>query len=170
VHVVRPSPRSLNPRERYPAACVPPNRSGWVRGGGGGIFSLPNLHSESKCKRVSQMKTLNMFYLVIYWTQKFHNVFIFLCSIVLPPVGHSSNHEYHCWILQDNRAVVRIIMALLRFSFDSPSYFDAFIGFVLSEIHVQSQKWNHLCQLWVGCWDYIYWEKFLLVFCYLQGP
>ena len=25
-----------------------------------------------------------------------HNDFIFLCSILLPPVGHSSNHEYHC--------------------------------------------------------------------------
>jgi len=46
--------------------------------------------------RVSQMKTLNMFYLVIYWTQKVHNDFIFLYNIVLPPVGHSSNHEYNC--------------------------------------------------------------------------
>jgi len=43
---------------------------------------------------VSQMKTLNMFYPVIYWTQKVHNNFIFLCSIALPPVSHSSNHEY----------------------------------------------------------------------------
>jgi len=58
--------------------------------------------------RVSQMKPLNMFYLVIYWTPKVHNDLIFLCSIVLPPVGHSSNHGYHCWNLQDNRAVVRI--------------------------------------------------------------
>jgi len=38
------------------------------------------------------MKTLNMFYFVIYWTQKVHNDFIFLCGIVLPPVGHSSDH------------------------------------------------------------------------------
>ena len=66
--------------------------------------------------RVSQMKTLNMFYLVIYWTQKVHNDFILLCSIVLPPVGHSSNHEYHCSDLRNNRAVVRIFIALLRFS------------------------------------------------------
>ena len=72
--------------------------------------------------RVSQMKTLNMFYLVIYWTQKVHNEFIFLCSIVLPPVGHSSNHEYHCWNLQDNRAVVRSFIAIFRFSVESPSY------------------------------------------------
>jgi len=68
------------------------------------------------------MKTLNMFYLVIYWTQKVHNDFIFVCSIVLPPVGHSSIHEYHCWNLQDNWAVVQIFIALLGFSFDSPSY------------------------------------------------
>ena len=68
------------------------------------------------------MTILNMFYLVICWTQKVHNDFIFLCSIILPPVGHSSNHEYHCWNLQDNRTVVRIFFALLRFSFDSPSY------------------------------------------------
>ena len=44
--------------------------------------------------RVSQMKTLNMFYLEIYWTQNVHNDIIFLCIIVLPPVGHSSNPEY----------------------------------------------------------------------------
>ena len=66
--------------------------------------------------RASQIKTLNMFYLVIYWTQTVHNDFIFLRSIVLTPVGHSSNHEYHCWNLQDNRAVVRGFIALLRFS------------------------------------------------------
>ena len=71
--------------------------------------------------RVSQMKTLNMFYLVIYWTQKAHNDLIFLCSIVLTTVGHSSNYEYHCWNLQDNRVVVRIFISLLRFSVDSPS-------------------------------------------------
>ena len=41
--------------------------------------------------------------------------------IVLPPVGHSSNHQYHCCQLTDNRAVFRIFIALLRFSFDSPS-------------------------------------------------
>jgi len=45
--------------------------------------------------RVSQMKTLNTVCLVIYWTQKVHNDFIFLCSILLPSVGHSSNHEDH---------------------------------------------------------------------------
>ena len=67
-----------------------------------------------------------MFYLVIYWTQKVHNDFISLCCIVLPPFGHSSIHQYHCWNLQDNRIVVRIFIELLRFSFDSPSYIRKF--------------------------------------------
>ena len=49
-----------------------------------------------------ESKILNMFYLVIYLKQKVHNDFIFLCSIVLPPVGHSSSHEYHCGNLQGN--------------------------------------------------------------------
>ena len=75
---------------------------------------------------VSQLKTLNVFYLVIYWTQKVYNYFIFPCSIVLPPVGHSSNHEHHCWNSQDNRSGVRIFIALSGFSFDSLSYLPAF--------------------------------------------
>ena len=45
--------------------------------------------------------------------------------IVLPPVSHSSNHQYHCCQLTDNRAVFRIVIARLRFSFDSPSYYEA---------------------------------------------
>ena len=53
---------------------------------------------------------------------KVQNDFIFVCSIVLPPVGHSSRHEYHSWNLQDNRNVVRNFVALLRFSVDSLSY------------------------------------------------
>jgi len=35
---------------------------------------------------VSQTKILNMFYLIIYWTQKVCNDFMFLCSIVLKTV------------------------------------------------------------------------------------
>ena len=45
--------------------------------------------------------------------------------IVLPPVGHSSSHQYHCCQLTGNRAVFRIFIALLNFSFDSPSYFSS---------------------------------------------
>ena len=42
--------------------------------------------------------------------------------IVLPPVGHSSIHEYHCCQLTDSRTVFWIFITLLRFSFDCPSY------------------------------------------------
>jgi len=42
------------------------------------------------------MRTLSTFYLVIYWKQNVHHDSIFLCSIVLPPVGYSSTHQYHC--------------------------------------------------------------------------
>ena len=101
------------------------------------IFWVLNLnHIHSARHLISQLKITkhfvryegesneNLKYLLIYWTQKLHNDFIFLCSIVLPPVGHSSNYEYHCWNLQDNGAVIRIFIALLRFSVDSPSCFD----------------------------------------------
>ena len=39
--------------------------------------------SLRKGTRVSQMETLNMFYLLIYWTQKVHNDFTFLCSLLI---------------------------------------------------------------------------------------
>jgi hypothetical protein len=42
--------------------------------------------------------------------------------ILLPPVGHFSNRQYHCCQLKDSRAVFRIFIALLRFSVDAPSY------------------------------------------------
>ena len=42
--------------------------------------------------------------------------------IVLPPVSHTSNHQYHCCQLADNRAVIRIFIALLSFPSDSPLY------------------------------------------------
>jgi len=73
--------------------------------------------------RVRQIQTLNMFYPVIYWTLMVDNDFIFLCNIILPPVGHSSNHQYRCCRLTDNRDVVRNVIALLSFSRDSPSCF-----------------------------------------------
>ena len=63
-----------------------------------------------------------MFYLVIYWMRKVNNYFIFLCS-------------HHCHLsatlqtisitvanLQDNWTGFRNFIALLKFSFDSPSY------------------------------------------------
>jgi len=70
------------------------------------------------------MKTLNIFYLVIYWTQKVQKDFIFLCSIVLPCHLSATFQTISIIVvnLQDNRAVFRIVIALLRFSFDPPSY------------------------------------------------
>ena len=59
-------------------------------------FSLEYLYINVKNTMVNQMVTVNMFYIVIYWTQKGTQWPHFLCSIVLPPVGHSSKHEYHC--------------------------------------------------------------------------
>jgi len=38
-------------------------------------------NKRSYVTSVSQMKTLNIFYLVIHWTQKLHNGFIFLSSL-----------------------------------------------------------------------------------------
>jgi len=56
--------------------------------------------------------------------------------IVLPPVGHSSNHECHCCQLTDNRAVFRNFIALLRFSFDSPSYIKTSPSVMLQVLHI----------------------------------
>jgi len=44
------------------------------------------------------MKTLNIFYLVIYWTQKVHNNFIFLCSLQCVPYKCSSASEVHGYL------------------------------------------------------------------------
>jgi len=71
-------------------------------------------------RRVNQLKPLNMFYLVIDWTKKAHNDFIFQCSIVLPPVGHSSNHEYHCRKLQTIELWFEILAHFLGFHLTLP--------------------------------------------------
>ena len=86
--------------------------------------------------------------------------------IVLPPVGHSSIHQYHCCQLTDNRAVVRILIALFKFSFDSPSCierhwqvhstgmsllceFEYFV--VLGNLNVSLELCNHLTFRGVNC-------------------
>ena len=56
---------------------------------------------------------------VIYWTQTVHNGFIFLCSL---HYHLSATLQITVVNLQDNQTVFRIFIALLRFSFDSPSY------------------------------------------------
>jgi hypothetical protein len=44
-------------------------------------------------------------------------------SIVLPPVGHSSNHEYHrCPLTGQSSGVSNFYYTFIRVSFDSPSY------------------------------------------------
>ena len=43
-------------------------------------------------------------------------------SIVLPPVGHSSNHEYHFCQLRGQSSGVSNFYHTFNFSFDSPSY------------------------------------------------
>jgi hypothetical protein len=47
---------------------------------------------------MSQMKTFNIFYLVIYITQKVHNDFIFLCSLHCVPYKCSSASEVHGYL------------------------------------------------------------------------
>jgi len=48
--------------------------------------------------RVSRMKTLNIFYLVIYWTHKVHNDIIFLRSLHCVPYRCSSASEVHGYL------------------------------------------------------------------------
>jgi len=42
--------------------------------------------------------------------------------IVLPIVGHSSNHQYHCCKLTRQSSCVSNFYRILKFSFDFPSY------------------------------------------------
>jgi len=68
------------------------------------------------------------FYLVICWIQKVHNDFIFLCSNVLPPVGHSSNHEYHCYQLtRQSSCVSNFYRAFKGFHLTLPRTFRVFL-------------------------------------------
>ena len=78
--------------------------------------------------------------------------------IVLPPVGHSSNNQYHCCQLTDNRAVFRIFNALLKFAFDSPSYlllvtvlYANFFGF--SQLSDQGIRSCDMCRGVSGCFS-----------------
>jgi hypothetical protein len=61
-------------------------------------FASFNNQRLEHCTRVSQMKTLNIFYLIIYWTQKVHNDFIFLCSLHCIPYKCSSASEVHAYL------------------------------------------------------------------------
>ena len=48
------------------------------------------------------MKTLNIFYLIIYWIQKGHNDFIFLCSLHCVPSATLQTISITVVNLQDN--------------------------------------------------------------------
>ena len=68
------------------------------------------------------MKTLNCMLQAGPPSLQYYCAVVLHSCILLAPAGHSSNHEYHCYQLTDNLAVFRIFIALLKFSFDSPSY------------------------------------------------
>jgi len=72
-------------------------------------------------RKVSHLKTLNCMLQAGPPSLHYYYFVVLYSCIVLPPVGHSSNHEYHCCQLTDNRAVFRIFIALLRFTFDTLS-------------------------------------------------
>jgi len=101
--------KKIHPTTMAYSGCVSTNRSAGVFGCSCDIFELnhstncrwhfmscASIAFGERYSKVSQTETINMFYRVICWTQKVHSDFIFLCSIALPPVGHSSNHECHC--------------------------------------------------------------------------
>ena len=69
------------------------------------------------CSRGKQI----IFYLVIYWTQKVHNDFIFLCSLHCALSTTLQKISITVVNLHNNRPVVRICIPILRFSVDSPS-------------------------------------------------
>ena len=59
------------------------------------------------------MKTLNCMLQAGPPSLYYYCAVVLHSCIVLPPVGHSSNHQYHCCPLTENRAVIRIFIALL---------------------------------------------------------
>jgi len=74
------------------------------------------------------MKTLNCMLQAGPPSLHYYCAVMLRSCIVLPPVDHSSNH--HCCQLIDNQAVFRIFIALLRFLFDSPSYYQNLLDLI----------------------------------------
>jgi len=67
------------------------------------------IHTWSFHTRVSHMKALNCMLKAGPPSLHYYCAFVLHSCIVLPRVGHSSNHQYHCCQLTtDNRAVFRI--------------------------------------------------------------
>jgi len=67
------------------------------------------------------MKTLNCMLQAGPPSLHYYCAVVLYSCIVLSPAGHSSNHEYHCCQLTDNRGVFQIFITFFKFSFDSPS-------------------------------------------------
>jgi len=102
----------------------------------------PNIHfflwnfvclraKTSLCMWVSQMKPLNCVLQAQPPSLHYYCAVVLHSCIILPHFGHSSNHEYHCRQLTENRAVFRIFNALLRHSVDSLWYFTLWYTIVL---------------------------------------
>ena len=69
-------------------------------------------------------------------TQKVHNDFIFLCSLHCHLSATLQTISINVANLRDNRGVVRIFIALLRFSFDCPSHTSTSTGWAKSRYTV----------------------------------
>ena len=80
--------------------------------------------------------------------------------IVLPPVSHSSNHEYHCWQLTRQSAMFGIFIAILSVSFDFPSYIwsAALYGSETGTLRKVDQKYLESSEMWY----WIMMEKFTI--------
>jgi len=66
--------------------------------------------------------------------------------IVLPPVGHSSNHEYHCCQLTRQSSCVSNFYRTFKFSFDCPS----FVTWQLCDLYALVSFYLKLC-LYMSC-------------------
>ena len=74
-----------------------------------------------KLKKIIPAPKGNMFYLVIYWTKKVHNDFIFLCCVHCGLLATLHTMSIIVVNLQDNRDEFRNFIAPLSSSFDCPS-------------------------------------------------
>ena len=104
-------------------------------------------NSNIMCMRVSHMKTLNCMLQAGPPTLHYYCAMLHSC-IVLPPVGHSSNHEYHCCQLKRQLSCVSnfyrtfkvfISLSLIHFpkisSLLSKQQYNIFIVFLLLLFH-----------------------------------
>jgi len=60
------------------------------------LFPTPRFFSATVCTRVRHMKTLNCMLQAGPPSLHYYCAVVLYSCIVLPPVGHSSSHRYHC--------------------------------------------------------------------------